>query len=47
VPESAFRPFCSERCQTIDLGEWATERYRIAAAEEDQGAADEQREPPQ
>ncbi len=22
-------PFCSERCRTIDLGNWATERYRI------------------
>ena len=25
-----YRPFCSERCQLIDLGAWATERYRIA-----------------
>ena len=24
------RPFCSERCRLIDLGEWAKERYRIA-----------------
>lgn len=24
------RPFCSERCKLIDLGHWATERYRIA-----------------
>ncbi len=23
------RPFCSERCQLIDLGAWADERYRI------------------
>ena len=21
-----FRPFCSERCKLIDLGEWASER---------------------
>ncbi|HQT25702.1 MAG TPA: DNA gyrase inhibitor YacG, partial [Burkholderiales bacterium] len=28
-PENAFRPFCSERCKLIDLGQWATERYRI------------------
>lgn len=27
--ENAFRPFCSERCKLIDLGEWATENYRI------------------
>ena len=25
----AWRPFCSERCRLIDLGEWATESYRI------------------
>lgn len=23
------RPFCSERCQLIDLGEWATEGHTI------------------
>ena len=27
---SRYRPFCSERCRLIDLGEWAKERYRIA-----------------
>ena len=31
--ESKWRPFCSERCKTIDLGAWAAERYRIPAAE--------------
>jgi hypothetical protein len=24
-----YRPFCSERCKLIDLGQWATEKYRI------------------
>lgn len=24
-----YRPFCSERCRTIDLGAWASERYAI------------------
>jgi len=24
-------PFCSERCRIIDLGNWATEKYRIPA----------------
>lgn len=24
-----FRPFCSERCKTIDLAAWASEEYRI------------------
>jgi endogenous inhibitor of DNA gyrase (YacG/DUF329 family) len=26
--ENKWRPFCSERCKLIDLGAWATERYR-------------------
>ncbi|MDT8440282.1 MAG: DNA gyrase inhibitor YacG [Desulfuromonadales bacterium] len=24
------RPFCSERCRLIDLGQWVDEGYRIA-----------------
>jgi uncharacterized protein len=24
-----FRPFCSERCQMIDLGDWANENFKI------------------
>lgn len=27
--ENAFRPFCSKRCQLIDLGEWAAEEKSI------------------
>ena len=23
--DNAFKPFCSERCKLIDLGEWASE----------------------
>jgi hypothetical protein len=34
VPASRFRPFCSERCRMIDLGAWATERYRVPATEQ-------------
>ncbi|MDH5572025.1 MAG: DNA gyrase inhibitor YacG [Gammaproteobacteria bacterium] len=26
---SPWRPFCSERCKLIDLGEWAAESHRI------------------
>ncbi len=26
---SPYRPFCSERCRLIDLGEWADESHRI------------------
>jgi len=25
-----WRPFCSERCQLLDLGQWADGRYRVA-----------------
>ncbi|MFD1215236.1 DNA gyrase inhibitor YacG [Microbulbifer celer] len=28
-PENRFRPFCSERCKLIDLGEWASEGHKI------------------
>lgn len=28
-PKSAYRPFCSDRCRLIDLGEWASETRRI------------------
>lgn len=27
--KSQFRPFCSKRCQLIDLGEWANESHKI------------------
>lgn len=28
-PEQEFKPFCSERCKMIDLGEWAMEEKVI------------------
>jgi endogenous inhibitor of DNA gyrase (YacG/DUF329 family) len=28
---SEFRPFCSKRCQLIDLGQWANEENRLPA----------------
>ena len=30
---SRFRPFCSERCKLIDLGEWVSEGHRIPGEE--------------
>jgi len=30
---SPYRPFCSERCRLIDLGQWATESYSIPVKE--------------
>ncbi|MES1981465.1 MAG: DNA gyrase inhibitor YacG [Pseudomonadota bacterium] len=40
--DNPYRPFCSERCKLIDLGQWATESYRIPVSG---NSADE--EPPQ
>lgn len=28
-PDNAFRPFCSDRCKLIDLGDWAAEKHVI------------------
>ena len=41
VAGDPWRPFCSERCQLIDLGAWFTERHAIAgeAADDDAGPA--------
>lgn len=27
--ESKFKPFCSDRCKLIDLGDWASEKHAI------------------
>ncbi len=40
--ENPYRPFCSERCKLIDLGEWATESYRIAQSQDDLVNRDEE-----
>jgi endogenous inhibitor of DNA gyrase (YacG/DUF329 family) len=36
-PPDAFRPFCSARCRSADLGSWLDGAYRIGApvSEED------------
>ncbi len=31
--DSAFRPFCQERCRQIDLGHWLTESYTMKSDE--------------
>ncbi len=46
-----FWPFCSARCKSLDLGAWASEKYRVAAKEEEdedgeekmQGDSDDER----
>ena len=29
--DNPWRPFCSERCRSVDLGAWASESYRVEA----------------
>jgi len=46
TPRNKWRPFCSERCRMIDLGQWASESYRVPVVENDARATDEpEREP--
>jgi hypothetical protein len=41
-----WRPFCSERCRLIDLGEWMTEKHAIPGDEiSPDGAQPSQDEP--
>jgi endogenous inhibitor of DNA gyrase (YacG/DUF329 family) len=41
-----WRPFCSERCRTCDLGAWATESYRIPALPNDEEGGKSPDDPP-
>ncbi len=34
-PDNKFRPFCSERCRLIDLGDWLTENNSIPTDEQE------------
>lgn len=31
APDAADAPFCSDRCQRIDLGKWASDEYKISS----------------
>jgi uncharacterized protein len=44
-PQSPFRPFCSERCRLIDLGEWVEGTNRAIPGQETP-FSDELGEPP-
>jgi hypothetical protein len=47
---SPFRPFCSERCKLIDLGQWAEGQYSIpveSKSEEDLQTGEHPDEPHQ
>ena len=37
---NSYRPFCSERCKLRDLGNWASDRYRVPGPPVDGAAAD-------
>ena len=41
-PANPWRPFCSQRCRSADLGAWASERFRVPA----EAPTDEDTAPP-
>jgi endogenous inhibitor of DNA gyrase (YacG/DUF329 family) len=46
-PANRYRPFCSERCQMVDLGLWAGGDYRITGKSvEDREHPDDRRQKP-
>lgn len=40
-----WRPFCSERCKLVDLGQWFDERYAISGESEPQDETAERERP--
>jgi len=36
-----YRPFCSERCKLLDLGNWLSERYRVRVPADTGGHSEE------
>lgn len=43
--DNPWRPFCSERCRSLDLGAWSNEEFRLAASPEDDDDADPMTDP--
>lgn len=39
-------PFCSERCELVDLGKWLNEEYRIPGEPDESGGGSEQGQGP-
>jgi endogenous inhibitor of DNA gyrase (YacG/DUF329 family) len=33
-------PFCTERCRLMDLGNWASEKYKVTEPATDEGGVD-------
>jgi endogenous inhibitor of DNA gyrase (YacG/DUF329 family) len=44
-PDNKWRPFCSERCRTIDLGKWAAEDYRVPQEEKPEDEQSKEEKP--
>lgn len=42
--QSRYRPFCSERCQLVDLGRWLDGSYAIPTDEQAEPVPDGQRD---
>lgn len=42
-PRNQYRPFCSERCRLVDLGEWAEGRYTVPLKPEEMTAEEFQK----
>ncbi|HEY7914000.1 MAG TPA: DNA gyrase inhibitor YacG [Blastocatellia bacterium] len=42
--ENPDRPFCSERCRIIDLGNWSSEDYKVSVPLPDVADSPEQKQ---
>ncbi|PJE80372.1 DNA gyrase inhibitor YacG [invertebrate metagenome] len=40
--KNSYKPFCSKRCQLIDLGAWASEEHKIPGSADFDDATSEQ-----
>lgn len=45
APSNPWRPFCSQRCKNIDLGAWASERFRVPTVDPLDTQSDEDEAP--
>ena len=43
--ENAWRPFCSDRCKTLDIAAWADESFRIPGPASDGAVEEEEKKP--
>ncbi|HEX5339927.1 MAG TPA: DNA gyrase inhibitor YacG [Gammaproteobacteria bacterium] len=45
IAASEYKPFCSERCKLIDLGDWLLEKHVIVGEELPPSSFDAEQEP--